>query len=183
METGTTSHEAPFTQEPENPTERLYDLGNLDDELEEKEMYQPGGFHPVHLGDTLGNNGRYKVIHKLGYGGFATVWLCRDIEMLRYVALKIIIADASENSPELKVLSKNLDSTQTGGDKIVIPENHFWIDGPNGSHLCLVLPVMGPDVSSIFFRPVDIGKLSRSIAFQAVQGIAFLHSNGICHGG
>lgn len=32
--------------------------------------YESGGNHPVHLGDTLGSD-RYRVIHKLGNGGFA----------------------------------------------------------------------------------------------------------------
>ena len=39
--------------------------------------YRPGGFHPIALGDTL-KDGRYKIHHKLGYGGFSTVWLARD---------------------------------------------------------------------------------------------------------
>jgi len=41
------------------------------------ESYRPGGFHPVHLGDTL-SGGRYKVVRKLGYGAFSTVWLAED---------------------------------------------------------------------------------------------------------
>lgn len=39
--------------------------------------YRPGGYHPVTLGDTL-QDGRYKIHHKLGYGGFSTVWVARD---------------------------------------------------------------------------------------------------------
>lgn len=31
--------------------------------------YRKGGYHPVHLGDRL-SNGRYKVLHKLGWGGY-----------------------------------------------------------------------------------------------------------------
>lgn len=31
--------------------------------------YEPGGHHVVHLGDHLGREGEYKVIHKLGSGG------------------------------------------------------------------------------------------------------------------
>lgn len=36
--------------------------------------YQPGGYHPVTLGDIF-KDGRYKVHYKLGWGGFSTVWL------------------------------------------------------------------------------------------------------------
>lgn len=41
------------------------------------ESYRPGGLHPVHLDDML-HAGRYKVIRKLGYGAFSTVWLAQD---------------------------------------------------------------------------------------------------------
>ncbi len=40
--------------------------------------YRKGGYHPTHLGDML-NNGRYNIVHKLGWGGYATVWLARDL--------------------------------------------------------------------------------------------------------
>ena len=39
--------------------------------------YRPGGYHPVVLGDAL-KDGRYEIRHKLGYGGFSTVWVARD---------------------------------------------------------------------------------------------------------
>jgi serine/threonine protein kinase len=51
--------------------------------------YKPGGFHPIALGDILpkpqscvndlGKAPQYRVITKLGYGAFATVWLARDL--------------------------------------------------------------------------------------------------------
>lgn len=44
------------------------------DYVEDVELYRPGGYHLVHLGDTL-SDGRYRIIHKLGFGGFSTVWL------------------------------------------------------------------------------------------------------------
>lgn len=44
---------------------------------EEADFYSTGGFHPVSLGDTF-NSGTYKVMRKLGYGQYSTVWLARD---------------------------------------------------------------------------------------------------------
>lgn len=58
----------------------------------------PGGHHPVHLGDLIGDTRRYRVMHKLGTGGFANVWLCRDLavhDTTKYVALKILMAELS----------------------------------------------------------------------------------------
>ena len=53
-------------------------------------LYRPGGYHPVKLGDKFNN--RYVVEHKLDHGGYSTVWLARDLQQERLVALKIIIA-------------------------------------------------------------------------------------------
>jgi serine/threonine-protein kinase SRPK3 len=157
----------------------------ITEELEDYEEYGPGGYHPVHLGDTLGNDHRYRVVHKLGSGEFATVWLCRDVEAEKYVAVKIIMADQSyEDCPELNFMKlKGVGDEQVGGDKVAIPLGHFWIDGPNGSHLCLVLPVLGPPLPDALFSVDNYAELSRRVALQVVQGLEFLHSNGICHGG
>lgn len=38
--------------------------------------YAKGGYHPVTLGGFL--DGRYKILHKLGWGGYSTVWAARD---------------------------------------------------------------------------------------------------------
>ena len=62
--------------------------------LEKAYDYDVGGHHPVHVGDTL--HGQYRVIHKLGNGGYANVWLCRDTSAeASYVAVKIIMAESS----------------------------------------------------------------------------------------
>lgn len=57
-------------------SERLYECSV---ESEDPDDYHRGRYFPVKLGDTF-ENGRYRVIHKLGWGGFATVWLARDMQ-------------------------------------------------------------------------------------------------------
>lgn len=39
--------------------------------------YRVGGYHPISLGDSF-KDGRYKVLHKLGWGGYSTVWAAKD---------------------------------------------------------------------------------------------------------
>ncbi|TKS77064.1 SRSF protein kinase 3 [Collichthys lucidus] len=46
------------------------------------------GYHPVQIGDTL--NRRYQVVSKLGWGYFATVWLCLDLRLGLRVAVKVL---------------------------------------------------------------------------------------------
>lgn len=48
--------------------------------------YCAGGYHPVQIGDSF-NHGRYKVVNKLGYGMYSTVWLAFDRE---YVLAAIV---------------------------------------------------------------------------------------------
>jgi hypothetical protein len=57
-------------------SERLYDCRV---EAEDPDCYRTGRYFPVKLGDVF-KNGRYRVIHKLGWGGFATIWLARDMQ-------------------------------------------------------------------------------------------------------
>lgn len=72
------------------------------DGCEDLGRYREGGFHPVIIGDRFAED-RYEVVHKLGSGGWATVWLAKDSKHDRYVALKILQAQCSEDSRELRM--------------------------------------------------------------------------------
>lgn len=41
--------------------------------------YCDGGYHPVRIGDVF-NSGKYKVVRKLGYGVYSTVWLVCNLQ-------------------------------------------------------------------------------------------------------
>ncbi|KAK1144165.1 hypothetical protein N8T08_005829 [Aspergillus melleus] len=49
---------------------------NWIDGTESLEKYRPGGYHPVMIGDIL--HGRYRIVDKLGFGGYSTIWLAQD---------------------------------------------------------------------------------------------------------
>lgn len=158
-------------------------LDGMNEGLEPLGEYQYGGFHPVHLGDTLGASNRYRVIHKLGHGGFATVWLCRDSQDLGYVAVKVMVADINpETLPDLTLT--RLNQTSPGAEYIGIPLDSFSITGPNGQHQCIVLPVLGPCVSPrLWLSLKDPVPTLRKMAYQSVLAMQFLHKNNLCHGG
>ncbi|KAH7907716.1 kinase-like domain-containing protein [Hygrophoropsis aurantiaca] len=82
--------------------ERPADFYRLYPDLENINYYRKGGYHPVHIGDIMHN--RYRVVNKLGYGAYATVWLVKDLDSGQYASLKIIAAEATNSASEIAVL-------------------------------------------------------------------------------
>lgn len=155
--------------------------------VEDLENYCTGGYHPIQLDDKF-SNGRYRVLHKLGYGTFSTVWLARDYIKNRYVALKVITAAASRLSSEAKI-RRHLRDGKTGhpGHSYVLALlDEFLIDGPNGRHLCLVSEVIGASIGAwkeaTRLRMLPI-QTARDVTPQIALGLAYIHSCGILHGG
>lgn len=83
--------------------------------------YEPGGFHPVHLDDQFRGQHAWRVVHKLGHGGCATVWLCWVLgENPRYVALKILMADHSgDDCPDLQGVNRLRDAGLMKGKMVM----------------------------------------------------------------
>ena len=56
-----------------------FDIIGVAQKVEEETLvwYTPEDFYPVKIGETF--KSRYRVVGKLGYGAYATVWLCKDI--------------------------------------------------------------------------------------------------------
>lgn len=171
------------------------------DEVEDVQMYAPGGFHPISLGDTLAN-GRYKILHKLGFGSSSTVWLAR-VEGSRpgspqLVTLKVMSAFRSlATSPEilsevnipLRLRYKLQTRNDVFANNIHVIEDSFSQSGPNGTHICLVSQFLGPSVLSVTDNLGARSKLrlrgdfSRRVAHQIAKTVERMHSLGYVHGG
>ncbi|KAG5656427.1 hypothetical protein KAF25_000014 [Fusarium avenaceum] len=127
-------------------------------------LYRPGGYHPIALGDALKNG--------------------RDD---RYVAVKITVSEVKESS-ELKILQalSALPIHHPGSSHITQLLDHFTLIGPNGSHDCLVLELVGPNIADIvesYCKDDRLpSKLAKVFAKQALQGLDFLAANNIGHG-
>lgn len=157
-------------------------------DLERIYDYEAGGHHPLHLHDVLHDH--YRVIHKLGSGGYANVWLCRDISAgsPKYAAVKILVAEGSKTDcPEDRAtkLAEDGCGQETASAYLSLPLNQFEIHGPNGTHYAFVYPVLGPRVSRLthLAKSGDPGPRLREICYDTVQSMATLHAHGICHGG
>lgn len=166
-------------------------------EVEYVENYKPGGYHPIDIGDTITNGDDiYTVAHKLGYGGFSTVWLVKRQRRdsagqevpVSFHALKVLRADLDNTATqradrELDFLQRLGQMGRSSHPNILMLEDSFNISGPNGQHRCLVFPVLGPSLR----KSSNLNKLSPSQRHHACQqltsAVAFLHSHDVCHGG
>ncbi|KAI1977099.1 hypothetical protein LOZ53_002123 [Ophidiomyces ophidiicola] len=167
---------------------KAYHPSNLLHTQEWIARYKPGGYHPVSLGDCL-NDSRYTIYHKLGWGGYSTVWLARDNRLRRWVSIKIITADSSQKSKELENLEILAKKSQSGLLKNYIVEvfDHFFHKGPNGNHLCIVFELLGPTISTVLQDYSDGGdRLDEDtilkLTKQLLIALAFIHKSGLVHG-
>jgi serine/threonine-protein kinase SRPK3 len=155
------------------------------DEVENLEVYEVGGYHPVHIGDCLN---KYTIIHKLGHGSYSTTWLARHESRPGYAAVKIGTATSTQKEADiLETLAKSLPGQPKPG-KTLIPAliDRFEVRGPNGTHPCLVTrPAMcslADAVEAGDHRPFQTD-VARSLAAQLAMAVAYMHSLGYVHGG
>ncbi|CAM6004104.1 unnamed protein product [Sphagnum balticum] len=151
---------------------------------EDPDRYRKDGLHPLIIGDTL-RNGRYRIVHKLGSGSFATVWLGKDTTENRYVSLKILSAETPLDCKELQILEVITATAvaHKGREFIVQLLDHFIIDGPNGKHWCLVTKVAGDRLARKPGLPCNSFEWPRMISRQVAEALGFLHALGLAHGG
>jgi len=166
--------------------------------------YRKGGYHPVQVAEVY--NSKYRVLAKLGWGHFSTVWLCQDMEYSRFVAVKVqksaphyteaaydeieMLAEAAKRG-----VLKEWDVMQKGEHRKLFPcipftgvvqlIDYFEHNGPNGKHVCMVFETMGPNVLALIKQynfkgiPQDI---VRKVATHILIGLDYLHRIcGIIH--
>ncbi|KAL2842615.1 kinase domain protein [Aspergillus pseudodeflectus] len=153
------------------------------DGAENLERYSPGGYHPVMIGDVL--HSKYRIVDKLGCGGYSTVWLAWDNVDRRYLALKIGIADAAlQETDILRKLSSPSPSSLAlhGRSFIPILFDEFQLHGPNGTHQCYAMPAARCDLREISYSRLFSLEVARALCGRLTLAIAYMHSQGYAHG-
>ncbi|KAJ5577626.1 uncharacterized protein N7459_006590 [Penicillium hispanicum] len=128
----------------------------------------------------------YRPGDKLGFGGYSTVWLARDIRVQRYVALKINTANSLQREAKiLKALSAPLPRSSPvhpGGGLISVFLDEFKVRGPNGEYTCYTMAPAQCNLREISFSrlfPLEVG---RALSYGLAQAVAYTHSQGYIHG-
>ena len=156
---------------------------------EDLEDYCKGGYHPVQVGEHF-KNGKYTVVQKLGWGHFSTVWLSRDNDSGKHVALKVVRSASHYTETaldEIKLLKKIVDANHDhpGRPHVVSLLDSFEHRGPNGLHICMVFEVLGENLLGLIKRWNHRGipmPLVKQITKQVLLGLDYLHREcGIIH--
>uniref|UniRef100_H2L6S9 non-specific serine/threonine protein kinase n=1 Tax=Oryzias latipes TaxID=8090 RepID=H2L6S9_ORYLA len=164
-------------------------LGNHEhpDPLEIRDSEDPREYcwyHPVRIGDTF--NRRYRVVSKLGWGFFSTVWLCSDLRSGQRVAVKVLKSGHNLLLPGFFLPSSHLSNVPprasgpaTRHPAIVQLADEFKVVGVNGVHICLVLELLGPDLRSWQLCCGNPGlprPWVKQILSQVLRGLDHLHA-------
>ncbi|KKZ62125.1 hypothetical protein EMCG_03368 [[Emmonsia] crescens] len=96
------------------------------------QVYHPGGFHPVHLGEVY--DGKHKVLRKLGFERYST-GVMRDQKNISEREILEHLRAADPLHPGYAYISTLVDSF----------EHH----GLNGRHICLVFRVIGEKLPNL----------------------------------
>lgn len=177
-----------------------------DSDDEGADGYRKGGYHVVTPGEVY--NQRYRVVAKLGWGHFSTVWLCEDLtKPMCFVALKVQksaphYTEAAYDEIELlaqaakRCTNAHWDSSEYLGLLGSHPRNmpftgvvqlvdYFEHYGPNGKHVCMVFETMGPNVLAVIkrynFKGIPLS-IVQKVAAHTLIGLDYLHRIcGIIH--
>ncbi|KJX99875.1 protein kinase [Zymoseptoria brevis] len=143
--------------------------------------------HSKHINSERFDDGRFTVLHKLGWGGYGTTWLALDRSLSRNVALKLSAAEISPDSSEIQVHHLLSSGSDRYGGKPHIAEllHSFTLEGPNGKHDCIVTELLGPSADAAaqrYGRRRLPGRLAWQAVRQVTKALAYMHEEGVVHG-
>ncbi|KAI0881340.1 kinase-like domain-containing protein [Annulohypoxylon maeteangense] len=145
------------------PEDEIPDVYEFIENVEFLERYCPGGYHPIHIGERL-------------------------IDRYQISAVKIGVADAEyqDESNIWRLLTGTDSDLAVCPAQALIPKllDEFDVQGPNGTHRCLVITPARTSISDTrdasskqLFQP----SVARAIAAQLIQAVVFLHSRDVVH--
>ncbi|KAL6770053.1 hypothetical protein ACKKBG_A33415 [Auxenochlorella protothecoides x Auxenochlorella symbiontica] len=161
--------------------------GSYSDDQEDEEDYCKGGYHRVHIGETF-KDGRYEVLHKLGWGHFSTVWMVRDTHTGGLGALKVVksaphYAEAARD--EITLLRQIRESDPADACCCARLLDSFDHVGPHGRHVCMLFEVLGDNLLTLIrlydHRGIPL-PVVRALTRQVLVALDHMHSGpGIIH--
>ncbi|KAI0968572.1 kinase-like protein [Xylaria arbuscula] len=156
------------------------DEDEVEDEAEPATRYVEGLYCPLRIGQVLGDSPLYRIEHKLGWGGYSTVWLARNLSEDRLVSLKVM-SPGWRGDHERHMNTKIIRSPVKGiSDSLVLSREAFYFQSHTGqTHGVLVFPWRGPSVQHVCRTLAPSFRVAA--AKHLLVGLKRLHAASIVH--
>lgn len=152
--------------------------GDIEDVSEPYDRYNQGLYYPLCIGEVLA--GRYRIEHKLGWGGYSTVWMAHDMQYRKDVALKIMIP--GEKGGYEYQMHNEIIGTVRDTSHLVIQRGSFKLPAHDGIyHRVLVLPLLCPSLGYQITKLLVATRVSG--AKQLLVALKGLHDVKLVHRG
>ena len=132
---------------------------------------------PIAAGALLAQ--RYRAETLLGRGGMGEVWLCRDLEQKREVAIKAVRPDFLADPGAARLFHAEIVATARLNHPGIIPV-YDLIRDPSGPALLVMAYREGPSLGS--FTPADLTwPFVAEVLKQLLEALAYAHARGVLH--
>ncbi|MCR5250997.1 MAG: Stk1 family PASTA domain-containing Ser/Thr kinase [Lachnospiraceae bacterium] len=132
----------------------------------------------IKIGMTVAE--RYEVLEKIGTGGMSDVYRAKDHKLNRFVAIKVLKQEFSENKDFLQKFRSEAQSAAGLMHPNIV--NVYDVGEESGSHYIVMELVEGITLKKYIERKARLSvREAVSIAIQVAQGIEAAHNNHIIH--
>lgn len=112
-------------------------------------------------------NEKYLILYRIGKGAFSTVWLCFNIYIKKYYAVKIQNSDDyNEGVSEIEFLKKLKKSECKYINNLV---DNFTYNTDDGEHICMVFELLAGSLYDI----MKYGKYNKGLPYKTVKTIIY----------
>ncbi|TVY75705.1 Serine/threonine-protein kinase SRPK, partial [Lachnellula suecica] len=117
----------------------------------EEENFGIDRYYPARIGDVLSS--RYQIVGKLGFGNSSTVWLARDLQAHRHVAVKIFTSDG-QDTDEIAIYKhiSQGNKSRLGYRYVRTALNSFELMNRGDKHPCLVHEPLWDSIRTLLER-------------------------------
>jgi serine/threonine protein kinase len=148
----------------------------MTDPLAETQVQEP----PDELLDTL-VGGKYRVVRRIGKGGFGAVYEVRHSDLNKRFAMKVLLPELSQRADVVRRFrNEALAASAIGNEHIVEVVDIGLL--PSKAHYLLLEFLDGEDFAHLIERegPLSLGRTAR-IVTELCEGLAAAHAKGIVH--
>ncbi|PSN62775.1 kinase-like protein [Corynespora cassiicola Philippines] len=131
---------------------------------------------------------RYRIVDKLGYGGYSTIWLARDDQLRRYTAIKVGVSNPSVPQRESHIghtLSQHRPASPSSYSRNELAPsllNEFKIQGSNGTHTYYATAPAQGNLKEASFSCLFPIRVARALAAKLGIAESYVHSKEIIRG-